>query len=121
MEIKSFKTKFALEDVVYFMYQNKLCKGIITRIRAEFEEEVYIHGSYMKEVIHKIKNFFNEHKTKVDVYYSVDKASKDDNFNCSIGGYFRDWELAHTKEELFKMLEENNKKNENSINTTTKL
>lgn len=109
MEIKNFKTKFALEDVVYFMYNNELSKGIITRIKVGFEEEVYIHGSYMKEVIHKIKNFFNDHKTKVCVFYSVNKASKDDNFNCAIGRYFRDWELAHTKEELFKMLEENNK------------
>lgn len=107
MEIKNFKTKFALEDVVYFMYNNKLSKGIITRIKVEFEEKVYIHGSYIKEVIHKIKNFFDDHKTSVKIYYSVDKVRKDDSFNCAIGGYFRDWELAHTKEELFKMLDEN--------------
>ena len=107
MEIKGFKTKFALEDVVYFMYKNELSKGIITRIKVEFEEEVYIHGTYMKEVIHKIKNFFNDHKMKVQVYYSIDKATKDDTFYCAIGGYFRDYELAHTKEELFKMLDEN--------------
>ena len=105
MKIKNFKTKFALEDVVYFMYENKLSKGIVTRIRVEFEEEVYIHGSYMKEVIHKIKNFFNDRKTKVAVFYSINKVYKDDTFECAIGGYFRDWELAHTKEELFKMLE----------------
>ena len=105
MEIKNFKTKFTLEDVVYFMYNNNLSKGIITGIRVEFEEEVYIHGSYMKEVIHKIKNFFDSHKTKVNVYYRIDKATKNDSFECAIGGYFRDWELAHTKEELFKMLE----------------
>jgi hypothetical protein len=109
MEIKNFKTKFALEDVVYFMYKNELSKGIITCIKVEFEEEVYIHGSYMKDVIHKIKNFFDNHKTKVKVYYSVDKAAKDDTFYCAIAGYFKDWELAHTKEELFKMLEENSK------------
>lgn len=109
MEIKNFKTKFALEDVVYFMYNNELSKGIITRIKVEFEEEVYIHGSYMKEVIQKIKNFFNDHKTEVKVYYSIDKAAKDDTFYCAIGGYFRDWELAHTKKELFKMLDKNSK------------
>lgn len=107
MEIKNFKTKFALEDVVYFMYQNELSKGIIRRINVEFEEEVDIHGSYMWEVIHKIKNFFDDHKTKVTVYYSIDKATKDDTFYCAIAGHFKDWELAHTKEELFKMLEKN--------------
>ena len=109
MEIKNFKTKFDLEDVVYFMHKNELSKGIITRVKIDFEKEVYIHGSYVKDVIHKIKNFFNNHKTSVNVYYSVTKASKDDTFYAAIGGYFRDWELAHTKEELFKMLDENSK------------
>lgn len=107
MEIKNFKTKFAFEDVVYFMYENELSKGIITRIKVEFEEEIYIHGSYMKEVIYKIKNFFNAHKMKVTVLYSIDKAAKDDTFYGAIGGYFEDCELAHTKEELFKMLNKN--------------
>jgi len=104
MEIKNFKTKFALEDVVYFMYQNEISKGIITQIRVEFEEEVYIHGSYMKQVIQKVKNFFSDHKKKVTVYYSVDKAKNDDTFYCAIAGYFYEWQLASSKEELFKML-----------------
>lgn len=104
MEIKNFKTKFALEDVVYFLYNNEVSKGIITHIKVEFEEDVYIHGSYMKEVIRKIKNFFNDHKMVVKVYYGIDKANKDDTFYCAIGGYFREWELAHSKEELFKII-----------------
>ena len=105
MEIKNFKTKYALEDVVYFMYQNELCKGVITRIRVDFEEHVYIHGSYIQQVIRKIKNFFSDHKTDVNVYYSVIKAKNDDDtFYCAIAGAFREWELASSKEELFKML-----------------
>ena len=104
MEIRSFKTKFALEDVVYFMYKNEISKGVITRIRVEFEESVYIHGSYIQQVIRKIKNFFSDHKTDVNVYYSVDKANNDDTFYCAIAGFFREWELASSKEELFKML-----------------
>jgi hypothetical protein len=104
MEIKNFKTKFALEDVVYFIYQNQISKGIITRIKVEFEEEVYIHGSYTQQVIRKIKNFFSDHKTNVKVYYSVTKAKNDDTFYCAISGCFQEWELAPSKEELFKML-----------------
>lgn len=104
MEIKNFKTRFALEDVVYFMYNNEISKGIITRIRVEFEEDVYIHGSYTQQVIRKIKNFFNDHKTDVKVYYSITKANNDDTFYCAIAGAFREWELAPSKEELFKML-----------------
>lgn len=104
MEIKNFKTKFALEDVVYFMYQNEISKGVITGIRVEFEESVYIHGSYMQQVIRKIKNFFNDHETDVKVYYSIMKAKNDDTFYCAIAGAFREWELASSKEELFKML-----------------
>lgn len=104
MEIKNFKTKFALEDVVYFMYENQISKGVITQIKVEFDENVYIHGSYMQQVIRKIKNFFSDHKTDVKVYYRVTKANNDDTFYCAIAGYFREWELAPSKEELFKML-----------------
>lgn len=104
MKIQNFETKFALEDVVYFMYQNEVSKGIVTRIRVEFEEEVYIHGSYMQEVIRKIRNFFDSHKMDVKVYYDLNKAKNDDTFHCAIAGPFREWELAHSKEELFKML-----------------
>lgn len=109
MEIKNFKTKFALEDVVYFMYQNKISKGVITRIKVEFEEDVYIHGSYIQQVIRKIKNFFGDHKTRVSVYYSIVKVNNDDTFYCAIAGAFRERELASSKEELFKMLSENMK------------
>ena len=104
MEINYFKTRFALEDVVYFMYQNEISKGVITRIKVEFEEDVYIHGSYIKQVIRKIKNFFSDHKTDVNVYYSIMKVKNDDTFYCTIAGAFREWELASSKEELFKML-----------------
>jgi len=107
MKIENFKTKFDLEDVVYFIYNNEISKGIITRIIVEFEEEVYIHGSYMKDVIHKIKNFFNDHKTKISVCYSINKAKNDDTFYCAIGGYFKEWELASSKEELFKIMTKN--------------
>lgn len=109
MEIKNYKTKFALEDVVYFIYQNEISKGVITRIRVEFEEEVYIHGSYMQLVIRKIKNFLSDHKMNVKVYYYINKANNDDTFYCAIAGAFRDWELASSKEELFKMLTEDMK------------
>lgn len=104
MEIKNYRTKFALEDVVYFMYNNEISKGIVTRIRVEFEEEVYIHGSYMQDVIRKIKNFLTAHKTNVKVYYYLLKANNDDTFYCAIAGAFQECELALSKEELFKML-----------------
>lgn len=104
MEIKNFKTRFALEDVVYFMYNNEISKGVITRIRVEFEEDVYIHGSYIQQVVRKIKNFFSDHKTSVMVYYNIDKVNNDDTFYCAIAGAFKDCELAPSKEELFKML-----------------
>lgn len=109
MKIKNYKTKFALGDVVYFMYNNEISKGIVTLIRVEFEEDVYIHGSYMQQVIRKIKNFFSDHKTDVKVYYNIMKAKNDDTFYCAIAGSFREWELASSKEELFKMLSGNMK------------
>ena len=106
MEIKNFKTRFALEDVVYFMYQNEISKGVITKIKVDFEEEVYIHGSYIQQVVQKIRNFFSDHKRNINVYYCIDKVQKDDTFYCAIAGSFREWQLASSKEELFRMLSE---------------
>ena len=109
MEIKNYKTKFALEDVVYFMYNDKISKGVITKIRVEFNEEVYIHGSYIQLVIRKIRNFLSDHKADVNVYYYLSKANNDDSFDYVIARAFRDWELASSKEELFKLLTGNMK------------
>lgn len=104
MEIKNFKTKFALEDVVYFMYQNEIGRGIVSRIRVVFEEEEYIYGSYIQKAIQKIKSFFNNHKTYINVYYHIIKVKNNDTFDCAIAMSFRENELASSKEELFKML-----------------
>lgn len=109
MEIKNFKTKFALEDVVYFMYKNEISKGVITRIKVGFEESVYIHGSCLQQVIQKIKNFFGDHKTNVNVCYYIIKTYNDGTFCCALSEAFRECELASSKEELFKMLSEDMK------------
>lgn len=107
MEIKNFKTRFALGDVVYFMYNNEISKGVITQIKVGFEENAYIPSSCIQRVIHKITGFVNKSKTNVKVGYSLIKVNNKDNFYCACAGYFKESELASSKEELFKMLTEN--------------
>lgn len=104
MEIRGYKTKFNVEDVVYFMYENEISKGVITGIELKFEEKVYIHGSYIQSVVSKIKNFFDKHEYETKEFYRIDKVQKDDSFYCAIAGYFHPEELASSKEELCKML-----------------
>ena len=40
MKIKDFKTKYNVEDVIYFMHNNKVCKGIISGIEVTFRENI---------------------------------------------------------------------------------
>ena len=103
MEIKNFKTKFALGDVVYFMYQNEINRGIVTRIRVVFEEGEDVN-SYIHRVIQKITNLFNNHKTYINVYYHLTLVKNNDTFDGAIINSFLERELASSKEELFRML-----------------
>ena len=58
MEIKNYKTKFNLEDVVWFMYDNKPSQGIIHRIKYTQEEAVDTRCRH-KDIFHKIKSFLS--------------------------------------------------------------
>mgnify|MGYP006873080922 CR=1 FL=1 len=60
-------------------------------------------------IVKKVKSFLHLQKRVINVYYKVLKVREDGSYYCAYGGYFRDWDLAHTKEELFKMMEENSK------------
>ena len=108
MKIENFETKFSAEDVVYFMKDNELCKGIVEGIEVSIEESANLAWSDITQaIVKKLKSFLHLQKRVIKVYYKVLKVREDGSYLCACGGYFRDWELAHTKEELFKMLEEN--------------
>lgn len=102
MEIKSFKTKFNLEDVVWFMYDNKPMRGIIHRIKYTQEEEVDTRCRH-KDIFYKIKSFLNGKIVKRILIYTLDMVSEDGTFK-STPHYKQENEIFKTKEELLKSL-----------------
>ena len=111
MKIENFETKFSAEDVVYFMKDNELCKGIVEGVEVRIEESANLAWSDITQaIVKKVKSFLHLQKRIIHVYYKVLKVMDDGSYYCAYGGYFRDWDLAHTKEELFRMLDENSKK-----------
>lgn len=103
MKIHHQKTKYDLEDVVWFMYKNCLCRGIVTRCLYTQEDSVYIHGSETQSIVEKIKSFLHLRKTNVTIIYDVDLINNDNIFLCA-GPRSHEHQLFKTKEELLKSL-----------------
>lgn len=62
----TFKSKFNLEEVVWFMYENKPVQGLVRAINYQRRESVDTACEH-KNIFHKIKSFID--KKKVDVRY----------------------------------------------------
>ena len=102
MEIKNYKTKFNLEDVVWFMYDNKPSQGIIHRIKYTQEEVVDTRFRH-KDIFHKIKSFLSGKYVERFLVYTLDMVSGDGTFK-STPHYKQECEIFKTKEELLKSL-----------------
>lgn len=108
MKIENFETKFSVEDVVYFMMGNELCKGVVESVQVSIEESASLAWSNITQaIIYKIESFLHLHKQSINVRYSVLRVKEDGTFYSAYGGYFTDSDLTHTKEELYKILESN--------------
>ena len=102
MKIQSFKTKFNLEDVVWFMYDNMPTQGIIHRIKYVQEEKVDTRYRH-KDIFHKIKSFLSGKRVERFLVYTLDMVSGDGVFK-SIPHYKQECEIFKTKEELLNSL-----------------
>lgn len=63
MEFK-FKSKFNLENVVWFMYENKPVQGIVCEISYRREESVNT-AFEQKNIFHKIKSLIDKKKVEI--------------------------------------------------------
>lgn len=98
----TFKSKFNLEDVLWFMDENKPVQGIVSKInyiRAESVNTAFEH----KNIFHKIKSLIDKKKVNVELTYGMDMVKSDGSFISCIH-YKRENELFKTKEELLKSL-----------------
>ena len=106
MKIEAFETKFSVEDVVWFMYENKPTRGIVYEVDVVFKEEANLSWTEKcKNIVRKLKSYFDEHRYEKFVSYRVLKLNDDDTY-YGIGpfSYKVASEIFHTKEELLKSL-----------------
>ena len=97
-----FKSKFNLEDVVWFMHDNKPIQGIINGI--EYERVESIDTAYEhKNIFQKLKSILN--KTKVNIYlrYTLDMIDNNGKY-ISSPHYCIEDKIFSTKEELLNSL-----------------
>lgn len=98
----TFKSKFDLEEVVWFMHENKAVQGIVNGIdyqRRESVDTAYEH----KNIFQKIKSFIDKKKVDVRLIYELDMVKSDGTF-ISCTHYKKESEIFKSKEELVKSL-----------------
>lgn len=98
----TFKSKFNLEDVVWFMYDNKPAQGIISQINYRREESVNTSFEH-KSIFHKLKSLLSNKKVESHLTYELDMVRSDGTF-ISCTHYRGENEIFKTKEELLKSL-----------------
>lgn len=98
----TFKSKFNLEGVVWFMYENKPVQGIVNKINYRREESVNTACEH-KNIFHKLKSFLGRKKVEITLIYEMDMVKSDGTF-ISCTHYRRENEIFKTKEELLKSL-----------------
>ena len=98
----TFKSKFNLENVVWFMYENKPVLGIIHKINYRREESVNTSYEH-RNIFNKLKSLLGSKKVEVALTYELDMVKSDGTF-ISCTHYRRENEIFKTKEELLKSL-----------------
>lgn len=101
MEI-TFKSKFNLEEVVWFMYENKPVQGLIHRINYRRAESINTACEH-KNIFHKIISLIDKKSIEVTLIYELDMVKSDGTF-ISCTHYREESEIFKTKEELIKSL-----------------
>ena len=101
MDIK-FKSKFNLEDIVWFMTNNKPAQGIIHTIHYCRIESVDICCKH-KSIFDRLKSYLDKTSVKTTVKYELDMVKPDGEFK-SATYYYKEDEIFKSKEELLKSL-----------------
>ena len=97
-----FKSKFNLEDVVWFMEDNKPVQGIIDTIHYRREESVDLRCRH-KSVFTRLKSYLEGARCRIFVRYEMAMVNGDGEFKSS-PHYRCEDEIFKSKEELLKSL-----------------
>lgn len=97
-----FKSKFNLEDVVWFMEDNKPVQGIIDSIHYRRDESVDLRCRH-KSVFARLKSYLEGARCQIFVKYEMAMVGDDGEFKSSPHYRYED-EIFKSKEELLKSL-----------------
>ena len=75
----TFKSKFNLEDIVWFMYDNKPAQGIVYKINYKREESVKTAYEH-RNIFNKLKSLLNSKKVSVALSYGLDMVRSDKSY-----------------------------------------
>lgn len=98
----TFKSKFNLEDVVWFMYDNQVTQGIIHTITYKRQESVDISCKH-QSIFTKIKSYLAGKRQEVSIRYELDRIRENGEFKSS-PHIKREDEIFATKAELLSSL-----------------
>lgn len=98
----TFKSKFNLEDTVWFMHKNKPMQGIIYQINYRRAESINTACEH-QNIFYKLKSLLSSKKVEVEFSYELSMVRSDGTF-ISCTHYKQEREIFKTKEELLKSL-----------------
>jgi hypothetical protein len=96
----TFKSKFNLEDVVWFMYKNKPVQGIVRTIYYKREESINLTGEH-KNIFNRLKSLIDKKKVIDGITYELDRVKSDGTFIFN-PHYKGENGIFKTREELLK-------------------
>jgi hypothetical protein len=101
MHTLTIKHKFHSGDIVYFLKENEVRKGIVSKVSFDIETVGFSDGYYVEKLFKKlITNFDKERKYKKRLRYQIDLLCKDKDEYYSTPHYFEEHQLFFNKRDL---------------------
>jgi hypothetical protein len=101
MHTLTIKHKFNSGDIVYFLKENEVRKGIVSKVSFDIETVGFSDGYYVEKLFKKlIANFDKERKYKKRLRYQIDLLWKDKDEYYSTPHYFEEHQLFFNKCDL---------------------
>lgn len=96
--------KYKVGQVIYFMYENEIRKGIVTSITITLKSKEL--ARYLtKEIINKIISIFDKDYPFDNIWmqYSIDLVSKNGGFEAGVGSR-HEYEIYESQQDLIQAL-----------------
>lgn len=105
MHSLTIKHKFHSGDIVFFIKENEVRKGVVSKVVFGVETVGFSDGNYVEKLFKKlIINFNKERQYKQRLRYTIDLLFKGEDRYCSTPHYFEEHQLFFKKRDLINSL-----------------